>query len=104
MRALLLSEEFLADARALLRRDLDPLPSLPLAPFMPEPTATAERRRETDETAARDGEHGTAGIVQIVRHPRRFVDDQQINARVTADGAFCARQGDHAGAIGQGER
>ncbi len=50
------------------------------------------------------GDHGADSFVEIVRHARSFVDQQQGDIGEAANGGFAARQSDDASAIGQGER
>jgi hypothetical protein len=51
--------------------------------------------------AATDGEHGPDGAIEIVRHARRLVDEQQVDAGKGADRLFASWQGHEPRAVGQ---
>jgi hypothetical protein len=66
-----------------------------------EPAALAKGGGEGDDGAGRDGEHGADGVVELVGDAGGFVDDQETDAGVAADGVFQAGEADHAAAVDQ---
>src|SRR5260370_7381585 len=59
-------------------------------PFVVEPAALSERRRENDEPALADGKHGTGGAIKVVVNVGRLVDDDVVGA-VAPHRSFAAR-------------
>ena len=86
------------DARHLVHRHLDPLPVVAaVGPGVIEEAAPAVRRRQADLAAIVQRQHRTDRLVDIVRHARRLVEDQEMDVGVAADRLLLAGQaGDQA--------
>ena len=101
-RPLFLFEKVRRDARDQARRRLEALPIVAAArPGIPEEAAFAIRIREADEPPLRDREHGPHRAIKIVRHPRRLVDDEQIDMRIPTNHVLPARQTDDSAQVAQ---
>jgi hypothetical protein len=98
--SLFLGDELGGDARAVVPGDADFVKGAAALPFVVEPAALTERRREDDEPALADGEHGPDGAIEVVGDAGGLVDDDEVGA-VTADGFLDAGHAEDARAVGE---
>jgi hypothetical protein len=90
----LLFEPVGGDAGALGGGDLDLEPVAVAGPGLVEEAAAAVGRGHADEPAAGDGEHGADRFVEVVADAGGLIEDQQVDARESADGVGAGGEAD----------
>jgi hypothetical protein len=98
--SLFLGDELGGDAWAVVPGDADFVKRAVALPFVVEPAALTERRREDDEPPVADGEHGPDGAVEVVRDAGGLVYDDELRA-VAADRFLDAGHAEDARAVGE---